>query len=98
MDPDENVMQTIVRECKEETGLDVAVVCKVGEYIERGIKDDVEYEYFPTCFVVKLIGGKIKRQESEIQDIKLFTLEDLPMPLAFEHDKMIADYLSLNEK
>ena len=98
MDPGENVEQTIVRECKEETGLDVTVVCKVGEYIERGIKDDVDYEYFPTCFVVKVVGGKIKRQESEIQDIDLFNLEALPLPLAFEHDKMIADYLGLNEK
>jgi 8-oxo-dGTP diphosphatase len=98
MDPGENVEQTIVRECKEETGLDVTVAYKVGEYIERGIKDDVDYEYFPTCFVVKVIGSKIKRQESEIQDIKLFKLEMLPIPLAFEHDKMIADYLCLNEK
>jgi len=98
MDPGENVEQTIVRECKEETGLDVTVVYKVGEYIERGIKDEVEYEYFPTCFVVKVVGGKIKRQESEILDIELFNLEALPSPLAFEHDKMIVDYLGLKLK
>jgi 8-oxo-dGTP diphosphatase len=93
MDPGETVEQTIVRECKEETGLDVAVVCKIGEYIEKGVKDDVEYEYYPTCFVVKEVGGEIKQQESEIQDIQLFSLQVLPVPLAFEHDKMIADYL-----
>ena len=98
MDPGENVEQTIVRECKEETGLDVTVVYKVGEYIERGIKDEVEYEYFPTCFVVKVVGGKIKRQESEIQDIELFNFGALPSPLAFEHDKMIADYFGLKLK
>jgi 8-oxo-dGTP diphosphatase len=98
MDPGENVEQTIVRECKEETGLDVTVVYKVGEYIERGLKDEVEYEYFPTCFVVKVVGGKIKRQESEIQDIELFNFEALPSPLAFEHDKMIVDYLGLKLK
>jgi 8-oxo-dGTP diphosphatase len=98
MDPGETVEQTIVRECKEETGLDVIVTCKVGEYIESGIKDDVEYEYFPTCFAVTVVKGKIKRQESEIQDIELFNLEALPTPLAFEHDKMIADYLRLKQK
>ena len=98
MEPGENIEQTIVRECKEETGLDVIVVCKVGEYIERGIKDDVEYEYFPTCFVVKVVAGNIKRQESEIQDIELFNLKALPSPLAFEHDKMIVDYLGLKLK
>jgi 8-oxo-dGTP diphosphatase len=98
MDPGENIEQTIIRECKEETGLDVTVVYKVGEYIERGIKDEIEYEYFPTCFVVKVVGGKIKRQESEIQDIELFNIEALPSPLAFEHDKMIVDYLGLKLK
>jgi 8-oxo-dGTP diphosphatase len=94
MDPGETIEQTIVRECKEETGLDVEIVRKVGEYIERGIKDDIDYEYYPTCFVVKPLGSEFKRQESEIQEIQLFSLNVLPQPLAFEHDKMIADYLA----
>jgi len=58
------------------------------------VKDDVEYEYYPTCFLVKTVGGEIKKQESEIQEIQLFSLKELPQPLAFEHDKMIKDYLS----
>ncbi len=94
MDPGETVEKTIVREVKEETDLDVEVVGKIGEYIEKGVKDDVEYEYYPTCFLVKRVGGEIKRQESEIQDIRLFSLKELPMPLGFEHDKMINDYLT----
>ena len=98
MDPGESIEQTIIRECKEETGLDIAIVRVVGEYVERGVKDDVEYEYYPTCFVVKPVGGEIKRQESEIQEIKLFNLNALPEPLAFEHDKMIADYLNKQKR
>ena len=98
MDSGETIEQTVVRESKEETGLDVAVVCKVGEYVEKGVKDDVDYEYYPTCFVVKVVGGEIKRQESEIQEIQLFSLNALPLPLAFEHDKMIADYLRAVKK
>lgn len=93
MDPGETIEQTVVRECKEETGLDVTVVRKVGEYVEKGVKDDIEYEYYPTCFVVKVVGGEMKRQESEIQEIQPFNFKALPQPLAFEHDKMIADYL-----
>jgi 8-oxo-dGTP diphosphatase len=93
MDLGENIEQTIVREVKEETGLEVAIVRVVGEYIEKGIKDDVDYEYYPTCFVVKPVGGELKKQDSEIQEIKLFNLNALPMPLAFEHDQMIKDYL-----
>jgi len=93
MDPGETIEQTIVREVKEETGLDVVIVSKVGEYLEKGIKDDVDYEYYPTCFVVKPVGGEIKKQDSEIQEIKQFKLTNLPAPLAFEHDLMIKDYL-----
>ena len=98
MDPGETVEQTIVRECKEETGLDVAIVCKIGEYVEKGIKDNIDYEYYPTCFVVKVVGGEIKRQESEIQEIQLFSLKSLPEALAFEHDKMIQDYFEAKIK
>ena len=93
MDPGETIEQTIVREVKEETGLDAVIVYKVGEYVEKGIKDDVDYEYYPTCFVVKPVGGELKKQDSEIQEIKLFSLDELPKPLAFEHDLMIKDYL-----
>ena len=93
MDTGETVEQTIVREVKEETGLEVTIVRKVGEYVEIGVKDDVDYEYYPTCFVVKPVGGEIKKQESEIQEINLFNLSELPKPLAFEHDQMIKDYI-----
>ena len=92
MDPGETIEQTIVREVKEETGLDAVIVYKVGEYVEKGVKDDVDYEYYPTCFVVKPVGCEIKKQDSEIQEIKLFSLSELPKPLAFEHDLMIKDY------
>ncbi len=93
MDPGETIEQTVVREVKEETGLDVAIVIVVGEYVEKGVKDDVEYEYYPTCFVVKPTGGELKKQDSEVQEIQLFSLEKLPLPLAFEHEKMLKDYV-----
>ena len=97
VDPGETVEQTIVREVKEETGLDVTIERKIGEYIEQGVKDGVEYEYYPTCFLVKPVDGEIKKQESEIQEIKLFSLNDLPKPLAFEHDQMIKDYVRMSK-
>jgi NADH pyrophosphatase NudC (nudix superfamily) len=52
---------------------------------------------YPTCFLVKVVSREIKRQESEIQEIQLFRLKELPKPLAFEHEKMIKDYLSLKK-
>jgi hypothetical protein len=35
----------------------------------------------------------MRRQESEIQEIKLFNLEDVPEPLAFVHSSMVRDYV-----
>jgi 8-oxo-dGTP diphosphatase len=93
MDPGETIEQTVVREVKEETGLDTLIAEVVGEYVEIGVKDGVEYEYYPTCFVVKVVGGELKKQDSEIQEMQLFSLDALPASLAFEHEKMIKDYV-----
>jgi 8-oxo-dGTP diphosphatase len=90
----ESVQEAIVREVKEETGLDIEIVRKIGEYREKGFKDGVEYDYTPTCFLAKPIGGEIRRQESEIEEIELVKLEEIPRKLAFVHSRMIRDYAS----
>ena len=94
VDLGETVEQTIVREIKEETGLDIAIVRKIGEYHEQGVQDGEEYNYYPACFLVKRLSGEIKKQESEIEEIKLFSLDQVPVSLAFEHAQMIKDYLT----
>ncbi|MCW4045972.1 MAG: NUDIX hydrolase [Candidatus Bathyarchaeota archaeon] len=96
VDAGETVEQTIVREVKEETGLDVAVVKKIGEYHEQGVQGGMEYDYYPACFLVKILGGEIKRQKSEIQDIKLFSLSEVP-ELAFEHSQMVKEYVAIRK-
>jgi 8-oxo-dGTP diphosphatase len=93
VDPGETVEQTVVREIKEETGLEVEVTRKLGEYHEQGVQDGIEYDYYPACFVVKPIGGQLKRAEEEIEQIRLFHLHEIPDPLAFAHSDMIKDYL-----
>ena len=95
LDAGETVEQTVVREVKEETGLDVEVVCKVGEYHEQGVQGGVEYDYYPACFLVKVVGGEIKRQECEIEEIKLFSISGLPEVLAFEHASMVKDFVAM---
>ena len=96
VDPGETVEQTIVREVKEETGLDVELTHKVGEYHEKGFQGGYEYDYHPACFVVKPVGDDIRRQETEIQEIQLFKLIEIPEALAFEHNRMIKDYIAQN--
>jgi 8-oxo-dGTP diphosphatase len=95
LDPGEKVEDTVIREVKEETGLDVCIIKKIGEYREVGINENVEYDYSPACFLVKIIGGKIQKQEKEISSIKFFAFTEIPKELAFEHKKMIEDYFKL---
>ena len=95
VDVGENVEQAVVREVEEETGLDVEIVGKIGEYRETGVQDGIEYDYQPTCFFVRPIGGKIERQEKEIEEVKLFSLDEIPARLAFEHSSMIRDYVRM---
>jgi 8-oxo-dGTP diphosphatase len=96
-EPGEAVEQTIVREVKEETGLDVAVVRKIGEYHEQGTQEGVEYDYHPACFLVKVVGGEMRKQQGEIQEIQLFSFEDVPENLAFVHNQMVEDFLATRE-
>ena len=57
-----HAQQAVVREVKEETGLDVKIVRKIGEYHEYGIHDGIENDYYPACYLVKSIGGSIKKR------------------------------------
>jgi 8-oxo-dGTP diphosphatase len=98
VDPGETVEQTIVREVKEETGLDVTIVRKIGEYHEQGVQDGEEYDYYPACFLVKKLSGEVRKQESEIEEIKLFSLNQVPETLAFEHAQMIKDSATSRRK
>lgn len=94
VDPGETVEQTVVREVKEETGLDIVVIRKIGEYHEQGVQGGVDYDYYPACFLVESFDGELKKQESEIEDIKIFSLNEVPEVLAFEHTKMIKDFVA----
>ena len=92
VDDGETVEEAMVREIKEETGLIVEIIKKIGEYHETGVNNGIEYDYYPTCFLVKVVEGKIERQKGEIEKIRLFELDEIPQRLAFKHLDMINDY------
>ena len=98
VDPGETVEQTVVREVKEETGLDITVISKIGEYHEQGVQGGFEYDYYPACFHAKTVDGELKKQESEIEEVMLFSLNEVPAVVAFKHAQMIKDFISHKAK
>ena len=40
------------------------------------------------------VGGKIKKQEREVEMIRLVKLKEIQEPLAFEHSTMLKDFVN----
>jgi len=83
----ETVEEAVLREVKEETGLDVEIHKLVGVYSDPG--RDPRGHFVSICFITIPVGGELKAG-SDAKDIALFSLDNIPK-LAFDHNKMIED-------
>ena len=93
----ESAEKTAIREAKEETGLEIKIILKVGDYHEHGIQGGYEYDYYPKCFLARPLRGELAIQKTEIAEIHFFNLNKIPEVLAFEHAQMIRDYRSMQD-
>ncbi|MFQ6072864.1 MAG: NUDIX domain-containing protein [Methanosarcinales archaeon] len=82
----ETVEDAVKREAKEETGLDVEILKLVGVYSNPD--RDPRGHTVSICYLC-MGTGEIKAG-SDADDIKLFSLSDIPK-LSFDHNKMIED-------
>lgn len=71
VDKGESIEEAAVREAKEETGLDVELVGKIGVW------HDKTEEPAQHAFTVKIVGGEIKPQPGEILNVKWFTYDEI---------------------
>jgi ADP-ribose pyrophosphatase YjhB (NUDIX family) len=81
--------ECVVREVKEETGLQVEVLRLLGVY-SKANKNDLVFS-----FECQVIGGELTLND-EAKDLKYFKVTDLPKNLYRNHRERIEDYF-LNE-
>ena len=85
----EEPIETVVREVKEETGLDIKPKF-FGFYNE--FHKDINWHAVVLVFYAKA-EGEIKKCDKEVKEIKLFEKEEISkLKLAFVHGKVLEDY------
>lgn len=91
---DERVEDAVLREMKEETGLDVEIVKLLGVYSEPG--RDPRGHVVSTAYVLKRVGGEL-RSGDDAKAIELVDIDEIP-DLAFDHNEIIGDFLKYREQ
>lgn len=88
VDVGETVEATAIREAKEETSLDVELKGLLGIYSNP--KRDPRGHTVTAIYVAESNGTPIAADDAK--SVGIFTLDDLPEPLAFDHAMVLEDY------
>lgn len=81
--------EAVVREAREETGLDVKVERLLGVYDDP--KRDPRGHVISIAFICKAVGGKLKAG-SDAKDVNCVPVNEIKkIKLAFDHAKILAD-------
>jgi len=90
VDYGESLEQAAVREAREETGLHVELLYQLGAYSSPD--RDPRHHTISVVFVARGRGTPCSGDDAK--DVGLFTADDLPSPLAFDHEKILQDYFA----
>ena len=84
----ERLATAAVREAKEETSLEVTLTDLLGCYSDP--RRDARRHTISTVFVARAAGQPVGADDAAAAAV--FTRENLPTPLAFDHATILADY------
>jgi len=90
MDVGETCERGAVREAKEETNLDVRLTRLLGVYSNP--KRDPRQHTLTVVYVAHADGDPVGMDDAE--EAKVFSLDNLPSPIVFDHATIIEDYRS----
>ena len=86
----EEIKETVIREVKEETNLDVEIEKFVGRYYDKKGRHPTK-TMICLPHICKIISGELKPDDDAL-DAKWFSLEEVKkMDLAFDHKQMLID-------
>lgn len=88
VDYGESLETSAVREAKEETSLDIRLVEQFHAYSDPD--RDPRHHTVTTVFIAQ--GTGTPQSADDAKNIGVFTRENLPSPIAFDHAKIIRDY------
>lgn len=93
VDIGEPIEVAAIREAKEETCLDVELVCLLGLY-SNPTRDPRGHT--ATAIYVAQASGQPQAAD-DAKNVGIFTLDNLPSPLAFDHEMVLADFQRYRE-
>ncbi len=90
----ERVEDAILREMKEETGLDTEISELLGVYSEPG--RDPRGHVISIAYVLNRVGGELKSGD-DAKAIELVEIDKIP-DLSFDHNEIVEDFIKLRKK
>lgn len=93
VDYGESLEKAAVREANEETSLRIELRYQLHTYSDPN--RDSRQHTISTVFVARAAGAPKARDDA--RDIGIFSREEIDFPLAFDHEKILADYYARQE-
>ncbi|MEJ2093220.1 MAG: NUDIX hydrolase [Syntrophobacterales bacterium] len=90
----ESLEEAAVREAKEETGLDVKLLGQFHSYSDP--HRDPRQHNITTVFIAR--GAGTPQAASDAKSLAIFSPDNLPSPLAFDHAQILKDYLRVRHE
>ena len=94
VDYGETVEEAAAREAKEETSLELESMRQFGVY-----SDPTRDPRRHTLSIVFIAQGRgMPHAADDAEDLGIFTPDDLPHPIVFDHDKILQDYFRMKKR
>jgi 8-oxo-dGTP diphosphatase len=94
VDYGESLEAAAIREAKEETGLEIRLIRQLHTYSDPA--RDPRHHAISTVFLAGASGKPVAADDAE--EIGIFSEDNLPQPLMFDHGKILADYFREQSK